>query len=389
MRNVFKYISLVFLGLLVGCGKDDKVSMPLPLVTGVKAVRKNLPFVLEAPAKIKGSFEIQVRAQVGGILKSRLYKEGEYVQEGEKLFIIDPAPYQAALAKAQGNLAQAESEARRAERDYARVQKLFKTGAISQKEHDDILSVYERAKAAVTMAEGSLHEAEINLGYTEVKAPISGIVRKEAQSIGNLVSVAGESGLLTTMVQVKPLHANFSISGTVWSKLNKGYRDGEINLPRTKDYQVEVILPDGSVYPQKGRVIFIDSSEDNYTSSVSFKAEIPNDGQQQTLLPGQFVRVRVIGAEYNQAVVVPTSAIILSQAGAMVYVVRDDKTVSIRPVKAETMGNETIIHEGLSEGEIVISEGIIKARAGQPVNAVLKDQKKEDQQRKEQEKGQE
>lgn len=366
-------ISISALMLLAGCKEKNEVQMPLPLVTGSKAIRKNMPLVMEFPAKITGSFEIQVRAQVSGILKSRLFEEGQYVKAGEKLFVIDQAPYQAALGRAQGNLAQAESEARRAQHDYERVKKLFSTGAVSQKQHDDTLSAYERATANVKMAQESLKEAEINLGYTEVRAPISGIVRKEAQSVGNLVSVAGESGLLTSMVQVNPLHANFSISGTVWSKINKGHRDGYIKLLNSKDYKIEVVLPDGSVYPKKGRIIFIDSNEDSFTSSVSIKAEIPNeDDGDRVLLPGQFVRVRIIGAEYTNAVVVPSSAVISSQMGSVVYVVRDDKTVAIRPVKAEIMGNQALVHDGLSENEIVISEGVIKARPGQAVNAVVR-----------------
>jgi membrane fusion protein (multidrug efflux system) len=372
VKNLVKFLSVSVLLLMSGCGDKDNVKMPLPLVSGAKAHRMNVPLTIEVPAKITGSFEIQVRAQVNGILKTRLFKEGQYVQEGEKLFIIDQAPYLAAVTRAQGNLAQAESEAKRSQRDFKRVKKLFEVGAVSQKEYDDVLSVYERAMANVKMAQGSLHEAEINLGYTEVKAPISGIVRKEAQSIGNLVSVAGESGLLTSMVQVCPLHANFSVSGSVWASLNKGMREGQIKMPSPKDYVVEVVMADGSVYPRKGRVIFIDSSEDNYTSSVQFKAEIPNDKDQQTLLPGQFVRIRVIGIEYQNAVVVPASSVILSQVGSMVYVVRGDKTVAVRPVKAETIGNYAVIHDGLSEGEVVISEGIVKARPGQAVNAVLK-----------------
>lgn len=370
---LLRCISISVFVLLAGCKEKSKVQMPLPLVTGSKAVRKDMPLSIEVPAKITGSFEIQVRAQVNGILKSRLYEEGQYVKEGEKLFVIDQAPYKAALGRAQGNVAQAESEARRAEHDYQRVKKLYATGAVSQKQHDDTLSAYERAAASVKMAQESLREAEINLGYTEVRAPISGIVRKEAQSVGNLVSVAGESGLLTSMVQVNPLHANFSISGTVWSKINKGHRDGYIKLLNPKDYEIEVVLPDGSVYPKKGRIIFIDSNEDNFTSSVSVKAEIPNGGDsERVLLPGQFVRVRIIGAKYTNAVVVPASAVISSQMGSVVYVVRDDKTVAVRPVKAEIIGNQALVHDGLSENEVVISEGIIKARPGQAVNAVVK-----------------
>ena len=372
MKSINSCLSLAILFFAIACDQKKAVQTQIPLVTGYKATRQNVPLTLEFPAKITGSLEISVRAQVSGILKSRLFSEGQYVKEGDKLFIIDQEPYQAALTRAQGNLAQAESEMRRANRDYERMRKLFRSGAVSQKEHDDALSAYERAEANVKVAQGTLREAEINLGYTEVKAPISGIVRKEAQSVGNLVSVGGESGLLTTMVQICPLHANFSISGTVWSNLTKGSREGEIKLLNPKDYKVEIILADGSVYHKSGRIIFIDSSEDNLTSSVSIKAEIPNDKDNQILLPGQFVRARIVGAEYQNVIVIPASSLVTSQSGFMVYVVKDDKTVSVRPVKAEIVDEKALIYDGLSEDEIVISEGVIKARPGHPVNAVIK-----------------
>jgi membrane fusion protein (multidrug efflux system) len=222
------------------------------------------------------------------------------------------------------------------------------------------------------VAEGSLHEAEINLGYTEVKAPISGIVRKEAQSIGNLVSPSGESSLLTSMVQICPLHANFSISGSVWGKMNKSYRDGKIKLSKSGSYGVEVVMSDGSVYPKNGKIIFVDSSEDSQTSSVSVKAEIPNDENQKLLLPGQFVRVKLLGAEYNDIITIPPSALISTPAGSIVYIISDNKTVEVRPVNAELLEDKVIVYSGLKEGETVISEGIIKARPGQPVNTVLR-----------------
>jgi membrane fusion protein (multidrug efflux system) len=355
--------------MISGCKDKEQAQMPLPLVGASKAVKRNVPFVVEVPAKITGSLEIQIRAQVGGILKSRVFQEGQYIKEGEKLFEIDPEPYKAALTRAQGTLAQAESELRRTTRDYERMKKLFNDGAVSQKDHDDALSAYERANANMKVAEGSLHEAEINLGYTEVKAPISGIVSKEAQSIGNLVSPAG---LLTSMVQICPLYVNFSISGSVWSAMNKNYRDGKIKLSKTGSYGVEVIMQDGSVYPKTGKIIFVDSSEDSQTSSVSIKAEIPNDKNQKLLLPGQFVRVRLLGAEYRNATVIPQSAMISTPAGYVVYVVKEDSIVEVRPVKAEIVEDKVIVNSGLNEGEVVVSEGIIKARPGQPVNAVLK-----------------
>jgi membrane fusion protein (multidrug efflux system) len=370
--QILKNILLAALLVISGCKDKRPIQTPPPLVGAVRAVKQNVPLVVEAPAKITGSLEIQIRAQVGGILKSRIFQEGQYVKAGEKLFEIDQAPYKAALTRANGILAQAQSELRRTTRDYERMKKLFKDGAVSQKEHDDSLSAYERADANLKVAEGSLHEAEINLGYTEVKAPISGIVRKEAQSIGNLVSPVGESSLLTSMVQICPLHANFSVSGALWSSINKSRRDGKITMAEFDSYKVEVIMPDGSKYPELGKIIFVDSSEDSQTSSVSIKAEIPNDEKQKLLLPGQFARVKLVGAEYHDVIVIPQSALISTPSGTVVYVVKDDKVVEVRPINAESVGNKVIVNSGLKEGEIVVSEGIIKARPGQPVNAVLK-----------------
>jgi membrane fusion protein (multidrug efflux system) len=173
------------------------------------------------------------------------------------------------------------------------------------------------------------------------------------------------------MVQICPLQAAFSVSGTIWSSMAKGYHAGKIKLEKFDDYKVEVIMGDGSVYPRTGRIIFVDSGEDGLTSSVSIKAEIPNDEKKQILLPGQFVRVKLIGAEYKDVIVVPQSAVISAKTGSVVYVVKEDKTIEVRPVNVEPIGNQAVVHSGLNEGEIVISEGIIKARPGIVVNAVL------------------
>ena len=374
LRKSYKnFLLLTSILLLISCDDKKKVQqMPLQMVGAVKVVKKNVPLNLEVPARIAGSLEVQIRAQIGGILKSRVYQEGQYVKQGEKLFEIDQEPYKAALLRAQGTLAQAESELKRTTRDYERMKKLHRAGAISQKEHDDSLSAYERASANLKVAEGSVREAEINLGYTEVKAPISGIVRKEAQSVGSLISLAGDASLLTSMVQVCPLHAEFSLSGSVWSNITKRSIAGKVTMLGKEDFKVQVILPDGSVYPELGKIIFIDNAEDNLTSSVSIKAEIPSTEDQKVLMPGQFVRVRLIGAEYTDALVVPASALVTTSAGNMVYTVGEDKIVKANKVEAEFVGDNVIIDGGLSEGDIVISEGILKARPGSPVNAVLK-----------------
>ncbi|GHU17098.1 hemolysin D [Alphaproteobacteria bacterium] len=375
-KRVFLEIFVVLLLVVSGCDEKKQATpqrMPPQKVGASRVVKKNVPFTIEAPAKITGSLEIQVRAQVGGILKARLFNEGQYINQGEKLFEIDPESYKAALSKAQGNLAQAESDLKRTTRDYDRMSKLHNSRAISQKEYDDSLSAKEKAEATLKAAEGAAKEAEINLGYTEVKAPISGIVGKETQSVGSLISPAGESSLLTTMVQITPLYAVFSVSGSVLRSMAQNHVAGKIKLLPESGYKVEILMADGMKYPQDGKIIFIDSAEDNLTSSVSIKAEVPGDGSQKYLMPGQFVRVRIVGAEYKDAIVVPSSSFISTQMGYVVYVVKEDNVVEVRPVKAEIIGNEAIVDSGVAEGEVVISEGIVKVRPGNPVNAEIKE----------------
>lgn len=377
--NFFNSFSFVMISAfsvvlsLSGCKeKNPQVQQaPAPAVGVFNAVKKDVPFHIEVPSKITGSLEIQVRAQVGGILKSRTFAEGQYIHQGEKLFEIDPEQYQAALTRAKGALAQADSEVRRTARDYERMDRLHKAGAISQKDYDDSLSAYERAQANLKVAEGSVQEAEINLGYTEVRAPISGIVGKEAQSVGNLVTPNAESSLLTTMVQICPLNAVFSVPGATWQVLVKGFMSGKIQMPKLDKCKVEVTMADGTKYPHEGRIVFVDSTEDNLTSSVSIKAEIPNNERQRILIPGQFVRVKLVGAEYEDALVIPSSALITTAQGYIVYVVKQDQTVEARQVKASLVENNAIINEGLVEGETVICEGLLKARPGAKVTPIL------------------
>lgn len=368
----FLMVSAFALIALTGCKEKDQQArqIPAPVVGVVKVEKKDVPFQLEVPAKITGSLEIQVRAQVSGILKSRTFAEGQYIHQGEKLFEIDPDQYKAALTRAKGTLAQANSEVRRTSRDYERMDRLHKAGAISQKDYDDSLSAFEGAKANLKVAEGSVQEAEINLGYTEVRAPISGIVGKEAQSVGNLVTANAESSLLTTMVQICPLNAVFSVPGATWQVLAKGFMSGKIQMPKLDKCRIEVTMSDGTKYPHLGKIVFVDSTEDNLTSSVSVKAEIPNDERQRILLPGQFVRVKLLGAEYNDVLVIPAGALVTTSLGHMVYVVNADNVVEIRPVKADLVENNAIINEGLAEGEVVICEGLLKAQPRAKVTPV-------------------
>lgn len=395
MKHVFSSAAVLACGLcvcLTACGKkNEQAAAPAPVVSAVTVLQKDLPWNIEYPAQVAGSLEIQIRAQVGGILEARLYNEGEYVEEGKQLFQIDDKEYKVALEKAQGAFAQAVAEEKRTQRTYKRMKKLRADNAVSQQDYDNALSAYESAQANVQVAKAGVSDAEINLGYTKVTAPISGIAGKETQSVGSLISPAGESGLLTTMVRIDPLYVNFSMPGSQFEKLASGFLSGQITLGgedqqeylKAEQYRnasaqqapvyVEAVLGNGKTYPARGKIIFFDSTENSQTSSLAVKAEFPNPKNSRALMPGQFVRVHLVGAVYKNAVLVPSSALLNTQNGLLAYVIDDNDTVVARPVKAELQENIYIVTEGLKAGERVVSGGLIKIRPGQQVQVQLKE----------------
>ncbi|MBQ7908335.1 MAG: efflux RND transporter periplasmic adaptor subunit [Elusimicrobiaceae bacterium] len=370
MKKYLHLSALVAVGIALmsvsACKKKEaaNASVAVP-VTAIKVLKTDLPWNIEYPAQVAGSLEIQVRAQVGGILQARLFDEGAYVKQGTQLFQIDPKEYEVALQRAEGSLAQAQSEENRTKRDFERMKKLRADNAISRKDYDDSLSAYEAAQAAVKVAKAGVNEAKINLEYTKVLAPISGITGKEAQSVGSLVSPAG-NGLLTTMVQIHPLWANFSMPSSQFYKLASGYLDGTITLDEKGDtpLYVEAITSDGRIYPEKGKIIFFDSTENVKTASLAIKAEFPNPKNQRMLMPGQFVRVRLIGATYKDAVLIPSSAVLSTPTGNLVYVVEENNTLKAQPITAQMQDDLFIVTEGLKGGETVVSAGLIKMRPG-------------------------
>ena len=396
MNRKFVPAALAVLGLtalfVCGCGKKAETgAMPAPVVSAVTVLQQDLPWDIEYPAQVAGSLDIQIRAQVGGILEARLYNEGEYVAEGTQLFQINDKEYKVALEKAQGALAQAQAEERRTQRTYKRMKALRAENAVSQQDYDNALSAYDTAKANVQVAQAGVSNAQINLDYTKVTAPISGIAGKEAQSVGSLISPAGESGLLTTMVQIDPLYVNFSMPSRQFEKLAAGFMSGQISIG-TEDQKdklkadqyrsvraedapiyVEAVLPNGKIYPQRGKIIFFDSSENAQTSSLAIKAEFANPKNSRALMPGQFVRVHLVGAVYKNAILIPSSSVLNSAQGMLAYVVDANNTVVARPIQAQLQDDMYIVTDGLKAGERVLSEGLIKVRAGQQVQVQMKD----------------
>jgi membrane fusion protein, multidrug efflux system len=379
-----KHIALIpFVLLLAACGPggNDKGGkghgppgggMPASEVTVVTAEPQSLPVSWEYVGQTVGSREVEVRARVTGILLSRNFKEGERVKKGQSLFTIDPKPFEAALARAVADVAAAEARYEQAKRNAARLKPLYAEKAVSQKEHDDAVSAEAIGAADVNAAQARLTEAKLNLAYTKVEAPLSGITTRALPSEGTLVS--GPNVLLTSVVQVDPMWVNFGIADNEQGRIQKEAQSGSLKLPRA--FEVELRLPDGSVYAHKGKLDFADVRVSTQTGTREARAEVPNpDG---ALRPGQFVRVVLKGASIPNAVTVPQRAVLEGPQGKFVYVVDEKSTAQPRPVEAgQWSGDRWVISSGLEGGERVIVDGVMKIGPGAPVKVAEKPAEKQ------------
>lgn len=366
-------LPLALAAALSGCatessGQETAAGAPPPpeIVAHVVA-RTDMPIEMAYMGQTAGSREVEVRARVGGILLRRNYEEGSRVRQGDLMFEIDPAPYQAALEQAKGALGQAEATLSQAKRDAERMQTLYKGDVVAKKDFDDSKTTLESTTAAVETARGKVREASLNLEWTKVTAPISGMTSKETRSEGSLVTTTSDGSLLTTISRVDPVYVNFSMSGPEMMKIRKQRAEGKVVIAGGNDFAVRLTLPDGSDYPATGHINFTDTQVDAATGVVKVRAEFANpDG---LVLPGQFVRVRLEGARYKDVLSVPQGAVLNTQQGAMVWTVDDKNQIAPRPVVlGETVGNAYLIEKGLEPGERVVAEGVIKVRPGMTVS---------------------
>jgi len=345
-----------------GGGHGPGGGMPASEVTVMTAATEALPVSWEYVGQTAGSREVEVRARVTGILMSRNFKEGERVKKGQSLFTIDPKPFEAALARAVADLAAVEARLEQARRNAARLKPLYAEKAVSQKENDDAVSAEAIGAADVQAAQARLTETRLNMAYTKVEAPVSGITTRALPSEGTLIS--GPGVLLTSVVQVDPIWVNFGIPDNEQARIQKDVQAGTLKLPRA--FEVELRLADGSIYAHKGKLDFSDVRVSTATGTREARAEVPNpDG---ALGPGQFVRVVLKGASIPSAVMVPQRSVMEGPQGKFVYVVDEKSTAQARPVEAgQWAGDRWIITSGLKGGERVIVDGVMKIGPGAPV----------------------
>ncbi len=370
VRSIAFLLALLALSFgLSGCASDgasqDKPvekaakAPPAPPVAAMTIQRSNIPLDLSFMGQTAGSREVEVRARVGGILLRRAYVEGGPVRRGDLMFEIDPAPYEAALAQAKGALGQAEAKYIQAQRDLGRMEKLFKDDVVAKKDIDDANTTLESTKAAVEEARGKLREAELNLEWTRVVAPISGQTSREARSEGSLITTA--DSLLTTMRKVDPVYVNFSMSGQELQNLRRLRAEGKVAVSGDGQYVVKLIEPDGTQYERTGAINFTDTQVDESTGVVKLRASFPNPDSQ--ILPGQFVRVRLEGAYYADAIAIPQNAVLNTQQGAMVWALTPENMVAPRMVTlGDQAGDNYLVEKGLEPGERIVTEGVITVR---------------------------
>ncbi len=334
---------------------------------------KNVPLSFEFSARAQGYKETEVRARVSGILLKKNYQEGAEVKEGDVLFEIDPKEYIAKLNNAKASLAQAKAQLRRAQTDWERTDKLFKQRVVSEKSRDDAQAELESRKAAVMMAESDVETAQLNFDYTKVTAPISGITGMEEQSEGSLISA---TGLLTNITQLDPIYVIFSASESEMMSLANMVKNGLVRNPENKNEIItKVKFSNDTVYPQVGKINFINSGIDEGTGTIKLRAIFPNP--ERRLWPGQFLRLVMEGLTRVDALIVPQEAIMQGTNGSYVYIVNDQDMVETVNVQTGLMTKDGgwIIDNGLEKGNRVVVNNLMKIRPGMKVTPHLVENK--------------
>ncbi len=366
-KIVFIVVALLALAALVWWLTREKPVAPVyPVVQTERVMTRDMEIYGEYVGRIKAQQFVEIRARVEGYLEKMLFEEGSYVKKGQVLFVIDPRTYKARADKAKSLLNKNEALAQKAERDLNRIRPLYEKNAASQLDLDNAIASYESAKADVLMSEADLTQAEMALGYTTVVSPISGYISERNVDLGTLVGPGGKS-LLATIVKSDTVNVSFSMTGLdyLMSK-ERNVNLGKQDSTRTWNPYVTITLPDNSVYPMKGLVDFAEPQVDPKTGTFAVRAALPNPDH--ILLPGQFTKVKLLLDVREDAVIVPTKALLIENGGARIFVMRKDSVVEKRFVElGPEVENNTIVERGLQQGEQIVVEGYHKLTHGMKV----------------------
>jgi RND family efflux transporter MFP subunit len=358
-------LSALLMILVVGCSrKQAQTGPPPPEVLVTTVTPKDVPRVLERVATLDGFINANINAQVQGYIVSRNYTEGGVVKKGDLLFQIDPRPFEAALAQANGILGKDKATQVKADADKKRALDLFNKKVISAQERDTAIASADSSTANVEADEAGVERAQLNLGYTKVRAPIDGVVGFANNQVGDLVNPT--SGPLTTVSQIDPIKAVVTAGEGPFTDFVSRHPDATERNAYIKSLDFDLILGNGELYPHKGKFYALDRSLDPKTGSIRYYVTFPNPGN--ILRPGQFGKVRFVADMKKGAMVVPQEAVNELQGNYQVAVVGNDNKVNIRPVKmGERIGAMWEVTEGLKPGDEVVVEGLQKAHEGSTV----------------------
>lgn len=363
--------TLVLIAVLGGCGQKEPKPLAQPptevSVVTVASERVNRTTLL--PGRINPMREAQVRARATGILLKRLFEEGSNVKAGQALFEIDPAPLQATVNSANASMAKTEAALKESKATVDRYKELVPINAISKQVYDQAVATLGQNEAELQVAKAAIQTAELNLGYAQVNAPISGRIGKAMVTEGALVS-AMEATQLAVIRQLDPVYFDFTQSSTDVLRLKRALEKGSLEAVSHGDARVTLMLEDGTVYPHAGTLLFSDIAVDPTTGMITLRAEVPNPDN--VLMPGMFARAEIIEGVNTNAVTIPQRVITRGAAGAStVLVVNDENKVEARYIEIDrTIGSKVLVAKGLKPGERIMVEGSQKAPPGSVVKPI-------------------
>ncbi|MBN8507078.1 MAG: efflux RND transporter periplasmic adaptor subunit [Burkholderiales bacterium] len=373
-RRLFRILG--FMAACAALAACDKPAAPrdqaraAPQVKVLTLQPRDIPFTLSFTAQTESSRQVNIVARVSGFLDRIAYQEGELVKAGQLMFELDRKPFQAQLEAAQGALQSQQARLATAEANLARVKPLAEQNALSKADLDRAQGEFDASKAAVYSAQATVTQAQLNLGYVTIRSPLNGVAGRALQRQGAFVNATAESANLTYVAAIDPIWVTFSISQNQAARWADERKRGLVRAPKNQAYEVDLVLPDGSAFPQRGRISFADPSFSADTGSFQVRAVLPNPKLE--LRPGMFVTAFLRGATRPNAIVVPQLAVQQGANGHTVYVVNASGVAELRPVVVGDYFGERdiVITSGLHGGDRIVVDGLMKVVPGQPVQVV-------------------
>ena len=351
--------------LAAACGRPEPPVVPPMEVAVVEVQPRNIPIHLDMIGQTLGSVDIPIRARVDGVLEEIHFLEGRDVTKDQLLYVIDPTPFRAKVVEAEGRLAEAETRLAKAASDLERIRPLAEMDAVSKQDLDGAVAQFEAAEGSLQAARAQVEQTEIQLGYTRITAPVSGLIGITQAKVGEYVGRSPNPVVLNVVSQTDPIRVRFSINEREYLRFRREFGDklrgAETDTPRANGLQL--ILSDGSIHEHRGHIVSFDAAIDATTGTLTLEADFPNP--ERIVLPGQFARVRGVLEQRTGALAVPQRAVMETQGIFQLAVVGDDGTVDLRQVQmGPRVDDQWIVESGLDPGERVALEGLQRIRPG-------------------------